>query len=174
MPKLRVARRAVCLSLWLVALLTAAYATDAVTVEGVVRDPTGSLLRSVVVKLRTASLQTSTQTNETGYFVFHSVPSSEGEVSAAAEGFAPQTKPWMSDGLQMVRLDITLQVAAVKQQITNVDTTISTQQGVIDRMKVRLQEQMAAADALISSMEQQYSYLSGLFSAQDTANRQYV
>ncbi|HST12170.1 MAG TPA: TonB-dependent receptor [Terriglobales bacterium] len=117
MRKLRVARRAVCLSLWLVALSTAAQATDTVTVEGVVRDPTGSLLRSVVVKLRTASLQTSTQTNEVGYFVFHAVPSSEGEVSAEAEGFTPQTKPWMSDGLQMVRLDITLQVAAVKQQI---------------------------------------------------------
>jgi flagellar hook-associated protein 2 len=63
--------------------------------------------------------------------------------------------------------------AAVKQQITNLDSTIGTQQGLIDRMKVRLQEQMAAADALIATMEQQYSYLSGLFSAQDTANRQY-
>jgi len=64
--------------------------------------------------------------------------------------------------------------AALQQQISNLDSTIATQQDQVDRLKTRLQEQMAAADALIATMEQQYNYLSGLFSAQDTASRQYA
>jgi hypothetical protein len=36
-----------------------------------------------------------------------------------------------------------------------------------------MQNQMAAADALIASMEQQYSYLSGMFAAQQTADSMY-
>lgn len=63
--------------------------------------------------------------------------------------------------------------SAVKQQMSNLDRTIATQQAMIDRMTTRLQEQMAAADALIATMEQRYSYLSGLFAAQYTASKQY-
>jgi hypothetical protein len=36
-----------------------------------------------------------------------------------------------------------------------------------------MQTQMAAADALISSMEQQYNYIAGMFQAMDTASNQY-
>jgi hypothetical protein len=36
-----------------------------------------------------------------------------------------------------------------------------------------MQNQMAAADALVASMEQQYNYLSGLFQAQQTADQMY-
>jgi hypothetical protein len=40
-------------------------------------------------------------------------------------------------------------------------------------MTARLQQQMAAADSLIASMEQQYNYIYGLFQAQSTADQQY-
>ena len=40
-------------------------------------------------------------------------------------------------------------------------------------MVASMQRQMAAADAMIASMEQQYSYLYGMFSAMQTAAEQY-
>jgi hypothetical protein len=43
----------------------------------------------------------------------------------------------------------------------------------VDALTERLNAQMAAADAAIATMEQQYSYLSSMFSAMDTANKSY-
>ena len=61
----------------------------------------------------------------------------------------------------------------MRSQITDLGTTISTKQAAVDAMQLQMQNQMAAADALIASMEQQYSYLSGLFQAQQTADAMY-
>ena len=61
----------------------------------------------------------------------------------------------------------------IKTQATNLGTTIAAKQATVDAMQLKMQNQMAAADALIASMEQQYSYLTGLFSAQATADAQY-
>jgi len=64
--------------------------------------------------------------------------------------------------------------AAVRGQVSNIDSQIATQQDVVDRMTAQLTDRMAAADSLIATMEQQYSYLSSLFSSQDTANKSYA
>jgi flagellar hook-associated protein 2 len=61
----------------------------------------------------------------------------------------------------------------MKSQITDLGTTISTKQAAVDAMQLQMQNQMAAADALIASMEQQYSYLSDMFQAQQTADAMY-
>ena len=60
-----------------------------------------------------------------------------------------------------------------KSQITSLGTTISAKQAAVDAMQLTMQNQMASADALIASMEQQYSYLSGMFQAQQTADAMY-
>ena len=62
---------------------------------------------------------------------------------------------------------------AVTVQITNIGNQITTKQNQVDRLQTTLTSQMAAADALISSMEQQYSYLSSMFQAQQVANQMY-
>src|ERR1022692_2972085 len=58
-------------------------------------------------------------------------------------------------------------------QITDLTTTIADKQAKVDAMQLQMQNQMAAADALVASMEQQYNYLSGLFQAQQTADQMY-
>jgi len=63
--------------------------------------------------------------------------------------------------------------ADMTSQIANLGTTISAKQATVDAMQLRMQNQMAAADALVASMEQQYNYLSGLFQAQQTADQMY-
>ena len=61
----------------------------------------------------------------------------------------------------------------IKTQATNLGTTIAAKQAKVDAMQLQMQNQMAAADALVASMEQQYNYLSGLFQAQQTADAMY-
>ncbi|MCX6627569.1 MAG: hypothetical protein NTW28_08070, partial [Candidatus Solibacter sp.] len=58
-------------------------------------------------------------------------------------------------------------------QINKLADTIIDKQTKVDALQVRLQNQMAAADALIASMEQQASYFTNMFAAQDTANQLY-
>jgi len=53
------------------------------------------------------------------------------------------------------------------------DARISDAQDRVDQLQISLQEQMAAADALISSMEQQYNYITGMFEAMRVASEQY-
>ncbi len=62
---------------------------------------------------------------------------------------------------------------AMTAQIAKLATTITDKQSKVDALQIRLQNQLAASDALIASMEQQYSYFSNLFAAQQTANQMY-
>jgi flagellar hook-associated protein 2 len=61
----------------------------------------------------------------------------------------------------------------MQSQIAKLGTTISKKQDQVDQLQIRLQTQMAAADALIAAMEQQSSYFSSMFAAQQTANQMY-
>jgi flagellar hook-associated protein 2 len=63
--------------------------------------------------------------------------------------------------------------ADTTSQISDLGTTIATKQAAVDAMQLQMQNQMAAADALVASMEQQYTYLSGMFEAQQTADAMY-
>jgi flagellar hook-associated protein 2 len=65
---------------------------------------------------------------------------------------------------------LTSTITNVKDQITRQDTAISTMEDRISQLQLSLNEQMAAADALIAQLEQQVQYISGLFSAMDTAS----
>ena len=46
-------------------------------------------------------------------------------------------------------------------------------QAQVNLLQTQMQDQLSRADALIASMEQQYTYMSDLFQAQQTANQQY-
>jgi len=61
----------------------------------------------------------------------------------------------------------------VTSQITNLTNTIATKQAQVDDLQQRLQDQMASSDAMISTMEQQYEYLTNMFQAMQTADQSY-
>ncbi len=61
----------------------------------------------------------------------------------------------------------------IQSQINNTTARISDKQDQVTLLQQRLQDQMAAADAAISSMEQQYSYLASVFQSQQIAAQQY-
>ena len=62
---------------------------------------------------------------------------------------------------------------SLQNQIDSTNGRISDKQDQVNQLQQNLQDQMAAADAAISSMEQQYSYLSNMFQAMQTADAQY-
>jgi flagellar hook-associated protein 2 len=68
---------------------------------------------------------------------------------------------------------ITTAKANIQKQIDDTNAKISDKQAQVDDLNDRLLTQMSAADAAISAMEQQYSYLASMFSAMDTANKSY-
>ncbi|MDE3165496.1 MAG: flagellar filament capping protein FliD [Acidobacteriota bacterium] len=63
--------------------------------------------------------------------------------------------------------------SSLADESSRLDQSISDTQARVDNMQTQMQTQMAAADALIASMEQQYNYLYGLFSSMQTASQQY-
>jgi flagellar hook-associated protein 2 len=58
-------------------------------------------------------------------------------------------------------------------QITKIGSRITLQQNRVYQLQAQLINQMAAADALIASMEQKYSFLNSMFQAQQTASQMY-
>ncbi len=58
-------------------------------------------------------------------------------------------------------------------QIARLGKTIAEKQTKVDALQIQMQNRLAAADALLASMEQQYSFMSAMFSAQDTARKMY-
>lgn len=62
--------------------------------------------------------------------------------------------------------------SSLKTQITNITNSINDKQDQIDKLQTRLQTQMSAADAAIAAMQQQYSYMSNMFQAMQTASQQ--
>ena len=63
--------------------------------------------------------------------------------------------------------------ASVQSQITNIDNRINDRQAGVDLLQTNLQRQMAAADALIAGMQQQYSFLTNMLQAMQTSSQQY-
>jgi flagellar capping protein FliD len=59
-------------------------------------------------------------------------------------------------------------------EIADLGTQISTKQTQVDTLQTNMENQMSTADALISSMEQQYNYMTDLFQAEQTSSLQYA
>ena len=65
------------------------------------------------------------------------------------------------------------EIGSVSSEMSRIDDTIAEQETRVNDLKVQLQERMAAADALIASMEQQYSYLFSMLESMRAASEQY-
>jgi flagellar hook-associated protein 2 len=62
------------------------------------------------------------------------------------------------------------EITSVKGAITRTDNLITTNQDRVNDLKASLQTQMAAADAAIAQMEQQYSFLSSMLESMSTSS----
>jgi flagellar hook-associated protein 2 len=69
--------------------------------------------------------------------------------------------------------ELSAAITAVQGQSKDTDNRIADEQDRVDALKERLQTQMANADALIASMEQQYTFVSNMFQSMQVAAEHY-
>jgi flagellar capping protein FliD len=94
--------------------------------------------------------------------------------SAAGGGFLEAATNAMNNIEQPTTGLLKTTEARLQSQITAMGVTITTKQNAVDQLQITLTNQMSAADSSIYSMEQKYSYLSSMFSAQQTADQMYA
>jgi flagellar capping protein FliD len=103
--------------------------------------------------------------NSAGVASFIGTPTSGGFLQTAIAALNQVLDP-LTGSAKMAESD-------VQTQITDTNKRINTKQDQVDQLQQQLLEQMSAVDALIASMEQQYSYISGMFQAMQVADQQY-
>ncbi len=93
--------------------------------------------------------------------------------SPASGAFLQTALGVLNDLLDPARGSVPTAESDVRNQISATNTRIHTKQDQVDQLQQQLLEQMSAADALIAAMEQQYSYVSGMFEAMQIADQRY-
>ncbi len=96
----------------------ASIASATVTVDGFVRDSSGTVLKSASVILKSGSFSDSTKTDSNGYFAFTGIPQVSGTIDVEADGFMPVHQAWRSNGNVAVHLEIVLRPGAAKEVVT--------------------------------------------------------
>lgn len=95
-----------------------AIASAKVTVDGVVRDSSGTVLKSASVTLKSGTFSDSTKTDANGHFVFPNVAQVSGTVDVEADGFVTLHQAWQSNGNGAVHLEIFLRLGPAKEVVT--------------------------------------------------------
>ena len=91
--------------------------------------------------------------------------------SIAGGGFLQSINNTLTGLVDPTTGEVTDAQTSMTAEISQIGTQITTQQAQVALLQSNLTSQASAADALISSMEQTYSYLSDLFTS-DTANEE--
>jgi flagellar hook-associated protein 2 len=91
--------------------------------------------------------------------------------SIAGGGFLQNVNTTLTGLVDPTSGEVTDAQTSMTAEISQIGTQITTQQAQVALLQSNLTSQASAADALISSMEQTYSYLSDLFTS-DTANEE--
>ncbi len=91
-----------------------------------------------------------------------------GDSTTGFLGFATNTLSGVADSTNGI---IKASVTSVQETITDEQNRIDDTQRRVDTLRTNLQAKMAAADALIASLEQQVSYFTALFQAERDAAR---
>ena len=93
-------------------------ATASVTVDGVVRDSSGNILKWARVTLKSGSFSVSIRTDADGRFSFADVPQTAGTIDVAVQGFMPLHQSWQGDGNVAVHLEIVLHPGPATEVVT--------------------------------------------------------
>ena len=97
--------------------LVGAQTLSPLTVDGVVHDATGAVIRGAVVNLQAGAFQASTTTDDRGRFSFTNLPQPHGTVEVSAQGFIATRKPWTAANNNSIHLDIALEPASTKEEV---------------------------------------------------------
>ncbi|HKT10372.1 MAG TPA: TonB-dependent receptor [Terriglobia bacterium] len=119
-------------------------------IEGVVKDPSGAVVKGAQATLRAGGYATNQPTGADGRFDFGRVTAASGSLSVSAKGFAPVKKEWeLGGGKTSLFLVIVLNPAILPQQVTVTATRMQTPLGETTAdVRVLTQQEVAATPAL--------------------------
>lgn len=115
------------------------------TIEGILTDPTESAIPGTTVKVvnQRTGVESTTLTNNTGYFRFEALPVGLYEISVSVQGFKTYVvKGLKLDAASRVRHDISLAIGALTDSVTvqatpaQVDTSQGTVSSVVTREQI--------------------------------------
>ena len=86
--------------------------------------------------------------------------------STSGGGFLQTVNNTLNGLLDPTSGDLTTSQNAIQQQISHIGDEITSQQAAVTLLQTNLTNQMSAADALVATMEQQYSSLTAMFQAE--------
>lgn len=96
-------------------------------IQGVVKDPSGAVVKGANVVLTCGGYEADQPTGASGQFNFSKVPAPDGSLKVSAKGFATVKKKWrVGQGKESVFLVIHLRPAALAQQVTVTATRVQT------------------------------------------------
>lgn len=93
--------------------------------------------------------------------------------SSSGGGFLKAAVAALDSASNPISGRVTTEIASVTEEISRTEDRIADSQERVDQLQVNLQERMAAADALIASLEQSYSYISALLESMKSASESY-
>ena len=119
-------------------------------IEGVVKDPSGAVVKGANVSLRAGGYVVDQPTGADGRFNFGRVPAASGSLRVCAKGFAPAEKEWKTgSGKKSLFLVIVLNPAVLPQQVTVTATRMQTPLSKTTAdVRVLTQHEVAATPAL--------------------------
>ncbi len=88
--------------------------------------------------------------------------------SISGGGFLQTVNNTLNGLLDPTSGDLTTSQNAVQQEISHIGDEITSQQAAVTLLQTNLTKQMSAADALVATMEQQYSSIASMFQAEQT------
>ncbi len=89
---------------------------------------------------------------------------------AQTGGFLKNATDALTQVLDPTSGTLATDVSGLQSEITSAQSQITTEQAQVATLQTNLTNQMAAADAAIASMEQQYSEVSAIFQAEENSN----
>jgi outer membrane receptor protein involved in Fe transport len=95
----------------------AAQPAPVLTVDGVVRDSTGAVIRGASVHLQSGAFHAKTQTDDRGRFSFAGVPAAPGSLQIEAEGFLSASKAFSPNAVASLHLEFTLHPSPTREQV---------------------------------------------------------
>jgi flagellar hook-associated protein 2 len=94
--------------------------------------------------------------------------------SATGGGFLETATNAMNNVLTSGTGLLTSDESSLQSQITALGNTITQKQAAVSQLQTNLTNQMAQSDAAIDAMQQQYSYMTSVFEAEQTADQMYA
>ena len=158
-----------------------AAADDAATVAGAINAQYGSLVQATAVNEGTTeapdyriSLQSATPGNVDLNILNSAGASLQTQQTTNGGGFLGVVTNALNNLLDPTTGEITTTGTDLTGEISDIGAQIATKQTQVDTLQTNMENQMSTADALISSMEQQYNYMTDLFQAEQTSSLQYA